>query len=165
MSRSLLRHFRRFATAFAFVGTFALSTGCAQPVEVDGETLGDSFPIRDVSPQVKGSDTSRQLVFSDDDGEVLRTLALKFGDLSTLEVGVELPLSADVPPTAEATVGDLVEFTRTDGVVVKSSENFRTAVSVGGVMVLEQVEPFYAGTFTAEMDDGGTLSGSFVVVP
>lgn len=165
MSCSPVRHFRRLAAAFAVVGAFALTTGCAQPVEVDGETLGDSFTIRDDSPEIKGNNTSRQLVFSDDDGEVLRTLALKFGDLSQLEVGVELPLSADVPPTAEATVGDLVEFTRADGVVVKSSQNFRKAVSIGGMMVLEQVEPFYAGTFTAEMDDGGTLSGSFVVVP
>ena len=143
----------------------AVSTGCAQPAEIDGTTLGDAFHIQDDAPEVKGSALHRQIVFAEDDGEMLRTLALKFSEDDAIVIGEKTPLSATSTPTVEASIGTLVTFTRPDGVVVKVAENFRQSKSKGGYVVFEQLAPFFAGTFHAEMDDGGILSGTFVVAP
>ncbi len=157
--------FSRLVARVAPLALVLVAAGCTQPAEVSGSTLGSTFSISDNVPEVKGSDSHVQLVFEEDDGETLRTLAIKLHDPDTLEVGVSIALSDDdSAPTVEATVGDLV-LSENNGVTIKSAENWRATHSVSGELVLEQKSPFFAGTFRAVMDDGGLLVGDFVVAP
>lgn len=142
-----------------------LSSACAfeAPAVVDGLVQGDDFSIRDDHPVVRPQHHGEQLVvLADDvDGE-LRLVQLRLPAESAL--ALDEPLAVG-PAGLEVTAsfGTLEEEVRSDGVRVLSSSDATEVTAISGSVTLASLTPVLAGTFEVTLEDGGSLTGEFVI--
>lgn len=152
------------ATAFVI----ALATGCSAPGLVEGVVFTEDFQIADPSPALRAAGDSFQIILSEEDGVSLRLVNLQVPEVSTVELGekVELfPYGTDGQPTLRLSQGELDVTERSDGARILSSHSNRFAEITSGTLILYERGESYTGTFTAALEDGGYIDGSFSVTP
>lgn len=166
----MTRPSRPTLSLLAILAVSALSTACGAPGLVDGVVRASDFSIRDNEPAVRSHPALNDfhIVLSEEENNTLKVVTVDVDDLTLLPVGEPIhlvsALSRDEGPTMAVSTGDLVVTMRSDGVRMLSSENTIYADVTDGTLVLHEVSDRVIGSFTAELDDGGYLEGSFDVV-
>jgi hypothetical protein len=133
---------------------------------VEGVALNEDYRVRDQAPATRvTSDEKLIIIIAEEDGVDLRVVTVTLPDYEGC-IGEEMQLGVkgSGAPYLKASVGELDDFTRSDGVHVLNSKNTRFSAALGGSLFLDQDESGQLiGSFIADMEDGGHLEGSFVI--
>ncbi len=148
--------------AFLAVGSVA----CQAPASVSGVFGGEDFALRCESPLAASDASGRDsvVVLSEATSETLSTVNVRLHGVHELALDVPVAVGTDDEgkPSIQVVVGALVVETRADGVEILSAADPRRASSVDGTLTLQsRDEDGVAGTFSAELDDGGFVEGFF----
>jgi hypothetical protein len=152
------------STALRFVAAalVVVASACTVPASVDGTVLDAEFTIRDEAPELRPQGDGAQLiVLADDAGGVLRLVKLRVADLEALPIDETVEVASDGDVTLEAALGTMESFVRSDGVRVVSATDATFVAATSGTLTLASRSPL-AGEFEVELEDGGSLFGSFV---
>ncbi len=149
----------------SLVVTAFLGSACAfdVPAMVDGHVQGSAFSIRDDFPVVRPQHDGQQLVVLGDhsDGE-LRLVQIRLPADSALPLDEPVAVGgAGLEVTAS--FGTLESELRSDGVRVVSSSDATEVAALGGSVTLASLAPVLAGTFEVTLEDGGSLTGEFII--
>ena len=149
--------------AFLMVG---FSVACQAPAAVDGVFSGEDFSLRCDSPLATGDDSGRDrvVVLSETTSETLSTVNVRLRNVAQLPLETEVDLGSDDDglPSVQVVVGALIVETRADGVEVLSPADPVRAGSVTGALTLQSnTAEGVAGSFRADLDDGGYVEGFF----
>ena len=166
---------RKVALLATLIGVSAsLAVGCAAPGSVEGVVRHDGFTLRADHPLTKpiASGRDRIVVLAEQDSETLRTLQLTLPDAATLPLGKAVSIGrapefgSGQQPSLQVSVGAVEIETRSDGVEVISATDATTSSSVRGSITLTELDDAgIAGSFHADLDDGGYVDGEFVAEP
>jgi hypothetical protein len=151
------------AAAVLMVGS---TIACQAPGSVDGVFGGAEFSLRCERPLATSDASGRDkvVVLSQADPETLRTVNLRLRGVADLTLGKAQAIGTDEEglPSVQVVVGDLVVDTRADGVEVLSPADPTRASSVTGTLTLQsRTADSVAGSFRADLDDGGYVEGFF----
>lgn len=166
-----LRHMNTHSTRICLALVAVLgagSTGCALPV-IEGVFDSRDFAIFDETPEARGQARDEVLlVFLEMEGEErLRTVSVDLRDASTLPVGEALDVGdgsfGDQRPNIEVVEGSVIRDRLPDGgELISTGDDAKRAMSVGGVVTLEENDAgTVVGSFRVDLDDGGYLEGRF----
>lgn len=151
--------------ALALLLTALFGAGCAfeVPAVVDGRVRGGEFSIRDDNPVVRPQHDGEQLVVLADEvfGE-LRIVQIRLPASDALVLDEPMPVGPGALEVT-ATFGDVEEELRSDGVRVLSTSNATTVKATGGSVTLASLDTVLAGTLEVTLEDGGSLTGEFVI--
>lgn len=142
------------------------TVGCQAPGSVSGVFGGEEFSLRCESPLAASDASGRDsvVVLSEATSETLSTVNVRLRGAAGLPIGEPVAVGTDDEglPTVQVVVGDLVVETRSDGVEILSAADPQRATSVGGTLTVEsRDQDGVAGSFSAELDDGGFVEGFF----
>ena len=148
--------------AFLAVGSIA----CQAPASVNGVFGGQDFSLRCESPLAASDASGRDsvVVLSEASSETLSTVNVRLRGVNDLALETPIQVGADDAgqPSIQVVVGALVVETRADGVEILSAADPRRAYSVDGTLTLQTRDADgVAGSFSAELDDGGFVEGFF----
>ncbi|MCC7072685.1 MAG: hypothetical protein IT383_15255 [Deltaproteobacteria bacterium] len=148
--------------AFLTAGSIA----CQAPASVDGVFAGQDFSLRCESPLAASDASGRDsvVVLSEATSETLSTVNVRLRRAAELPIGKPVSVGTDEEghSTVQVVVGALVVETRADGVEILSAADPTRASSVAGTLTIEsRDDDGVAGSFAAELDDGGFVEGFF----
>lgn len=144
----------------------AASVACQAPGAVDGVFGGEDFALRCESPLSTSDASGRDsvVVLSEATTETLSTVNVRLRNVNELPLGEAVAVGSDDEglPSIQVVVGALVVETRADGVEILSAADPVRASSVAGELTLEsRSDEGVAGSFRANLDDGGFVEGFF----
>lgn len=142
------------------------SIGCQAPGAVSGVFGGEEFALRCETPLATSDASGRDsvVVLSEATTETLSTVNIRLYGVNELALDTPVHVGAADQglPSIQVVVGALVVEQRADGVEVLSAADPVRAASVDGTLTLESRDDVgVAGTFRAELDDGGFVEGFF----
>lgn len=142
------------------------SAACQAPGSVSGVFSGEDFALRCESPLATSDASGRDsvVVLSETSTETLSTVNIRLRNVGELPIGLTTEIGADDEglPSIQVVVGALIVDTRSDGVEVLSAADPVRASSVAGSLTLEsRTDVGVAGSFRANLDDGGFVEGFF----
>lgn len=151
-------------TVAAFLA--AGSIACQAPASVDGVFGGEDFSLRCESPLAASDASGRDsvVVLSEATSETLSTVNVRLRHIADMPLGkpVSVGTEEEGHSTVQVVVGALVVEERADGVEILSAADPRRAASLTGTLTLETRDADgVAGSFSAELDDGGFVEGFF----
>ena len=145
----------------------AFGVGCGAPTQVEGTAHAEPFSILDDAPAFRADESAGWVYLSmaEEDGETMRVVGITIPDQEVLVVDEPVAIGSSEDDGAifvDVSSGDLVVTERTGGGRILSTENTKFATSVKGSVTFTSLDP-YVGEFTVELDDGGELTGTFVI--
>lgn len=156
---------KALATAVMLSVILLFGSGCAfeVPAVVDGLVQGGEFQIRDDHPVVRPQhDGEAIVVLADEVGGELRLVQIRLPASDALVLDEPLAVGADGIEVT-ATFGPVEEEHRADGVRVLSTSHATTVTATSGSVTLVSLEPVLAGSLDVTLEDGGALTGEFVI--
>ena len=142
-----------------------LSVGCSAPAWVQGVVNDSDFAVTDAAPvsRVDTRNDEINVVISEEDADQLRLVTFTLCDASQLVVGKTYPIGTeeDGRTFLRVSQGDLDISYRSDGARIVSSVNNVFTGSVSGSVTIDSLDGVIAGTFSAELSDGGHVEGQF----
>ena len=133
---------------------------------VEGVALNEDYRVQDQAPATRvTSDEKLIIIIAEEDGVDLRVVTVTLPEFAAFPLGQEVVIGAkgSGAPYLKASVGELDDFTRNDGVHVLNSKNTRFSEALQGTLFLDEENGELIGSFSADMEDGGHLEGSFIV--